>query len=106
MSDGNKTIRDRIDEFIAEVGTSRAHFERRCGLGNGYVRNMNDNISARTLMQICSAYPQLDPLWLITGTEREDARLAEAERTIAELRALVRHQSLVIEGLEKLVRDA
>ncbi|MCQ2299761.1 MAG: hypothetical protein MJZ81_06525 [Bacteroidales bacterium] len=103
MGEQGETIRDRLDRFIEAAGTNRAHFERRCGLSNGYIRNMNDNMSARTLMQVCKAYADLNPMWLISGEgpmRRDDAR------TVDDLREVVRRQGEVIEMLTKLLDDA
>ena len=60
-------IQDRIKQFIEYKGVSNREFERVCGLGNAFVRNVRDTISTRTLELILQAYPELSRDWLLTG---------------------------------------
>lgn len=60
-------IQDRIKQFIEYKGISVSAFERNCGLGNAFVRNIKKTISVDKLEQILKAYPEINRGWLITG---------------------------------------
>lgn len=102
------TIKGRLDEFIRLSGLNRRRFQIECGLGNGYMTNMKDNaISSHALQRISERFPELNTEWLLNGVgdmlgERD--KLTEAYETIAQLRELVRQQSVTIEALTEIVK--
>ena len=53
-------LRNRIEEFIADLGITTREFEIKCGLSNGSVNKMNDNTRVSTLDRISTAFPQLN----------------------------------------------
>lgn len=62
------TLTERIDAFIKYEKINRATFERKGGLSNGYVNNIKGNIGSKKLEQILTAFPNLNRVWLLTGT--------------------------------------
>jgi hypothetical protein len=105
-------MKERLMAFIAHLGMSVRAFEQSCGRPNGFVNNMKDNLSVKTLGEISARYPELDTQWLITGegtmtrqatdTQRLLGRIAELEETVAALRELNRQQNEVIEAWKGL----
>ena len=62
-----ETVRDRLLQFINELGISSRMFEQNCGLSNGFVRNTGDSIRRNNLEKISTIYPDLNTTWLLTG---------------------------------------
>lgn len=62
-----KTVKQRLVEFIAALNITQAEFQRRCNLSSGYINNMVNGIGAAKLDQILSEYPLLNAKWLLTG---------------------------------------
>lgn len=60
-------INERFEKFFEFKGISRSKFEQKCGLSNGYTRNLRDSPSSQKLKDILNAFPDLNPLWLQTG---------------------------------------
>lgn len=63
-----KTFKMRIDEIIDYLNISRAEFERRSGLSNGYTRNLGGIPGADKLESILKAFPMVSRSFLLTGT--------------------------------------
>lgn len=61
------TIKDRIILFCQSQGITKAKFERNCGLSNGYINGIVDNIGTKKLESILMIYPNLNKVWLLTG---------------------------------------
>lgn len=62
-----QTVKDRISYWIEYLGISVAAFERKCGLGTGYVASLRDNTNSKKINDILNAYPQLSRKWLQKG---------------------------------------
>ena len=62
------TIKERIEIFIESRGIKRSVFEKSCGFSNGYTRNLKENPSATKIEDILNAYPELNRVWLLSGT--------------------------------------
>lgn len=60
-------MKDRILQFIDYLHVPVSQFEKKCGMANGYVKNISKGISAEKLSAIIKAYPILNPEWLMTG---------------------------------------
>lgn len=60
-------LKERLTKFIEYKKIPRSQFEKRCGLSNGYTRNISENIGGAKLESILSAFPELNRVWLITG---------------------------------------
>jgi len=57
-------MKKRLIEFLDYLGISQGKFEKNCDLPNGFVNNMKDNITTKSLKKITSNYPELDDNWL------------------------------------------
>ena len=62
-----ESVRDRLLQFINELGISTRMFEQQCGLSNGFVRNTGDSIRRSNLDKISTVFPELHTTWLLTG---------------------------------------
>lgn len=60
-------IKERIVLFIKGQGISRAEFERKSCLSNGYVNNIRDGMGADKVENVLRAFPALNRTWLLTG---------------------------------------
>lgn len=60
-------INERFEKFFEYKGIKRSEFERRCGLSNGYTRNLRDSPKSEKLKDILNAFPEINPTWLQTG---------------------------------------
>lgn len=58
---------DRIHEIIDSKKISKSEFYRKTGLSNGFLDKVKD-VGASKLEQILNAYPEVDPIWLLTGS--------------------------------------
>lgn len=60
-------LQSRLQEFISYNGLSVSAFEKKCGFGNGTVKRFNEKSKNRTFNAMCSAFPELNKEWLLTG---------------------------------------
>jgi len=63
-------IIDRIKQFIDYLGVSNNEFTRTVGLSNGFLTSGANNkrsIGSDIIERILCQYPQLDPMWILTG---------------------------------------
>lgn len=60
-------INERFEKFFEYKHITRSDFEKKCGLSNGYTRNLRDSPSSKKLKDILTAFPEINPLWLQTG---------------------------------------
>lgn len=60
-------ISERFEQFFKYKGIKRSEFERRCGLSNGYTRNLRDSPKSEKMKDILNAFPEINPVWLQTG---------------------------------------
>lgn len=60
-------MKDRLIIFLAYLGIGQNKFAQNVGLSAGYVNNLGENISSRSLNKILNVYPQLNEKWLLTG---------------------------------------
>lgn len=60
-------MKDRLIIFLEYLGIGQNKFAQNVGLSAGYVNNLGENISSRSLNKILNAYPQLNEKWLLTG---------------------------------------
>lgn len=63
----NKTIKERLLEFIAYKNLNVSKFEKLCGMSNGYVRSVERVIGEDKIANIRNAFPDLSIPWLILG---------------------------------------
>lgn len=60
-------MKDRLMIFLEYLGIGQNKFAQNVGLSAGYVNNLGENISSRSLNKILNVYPQLNEKWLLTG---------------------------------------
>ena len=60
-------MKDRLIIFLEYLGIGQNKFSQNVGLSAGYVNNLGENISSRSLNKILNVYPQLNEKWLLTG---------------------------------------
>lgn len=60
-------MKERLIEFIGTLKIPVSQFEKKCGLSNGYVKNLRSTLGAKKLNDILKQYPQLNKVWLLTG---------------------------------------
>lgn len=81
----NQSQKQRLISFIESLGISKKMFEENAGLSNGYIGSIRKGVGYKAIEQITERYPDLNPIWLLTGSgsmllseeanERTDARL-------------------------------
>lgn len=62
-----QTIKDRITLFLEYKKIGQAKFSEIAGLSKGFVNNIGDNTTKRSLDKIKEAFPELNSNWLLTG---------------------------------------
>jgi len=62
-----QTVKERINEFIKFKKISSRAFESRCGLSNGYLRQLRNSPTVDKLEIILSAFPEINRDWLMSG---------------------------------------
>lgn len=77
------TIKERITAFIKIKGISAQSFEKQSGLSVGFVRKIVNTITVDKMMNILSAFPDLNANWLLTG-RGNPILLTDDVRTIAD----------------------
>ena len=60
-------MKDRLIIFLEYLGIGQNKFTQNVSLSAGYVNNLGENISSRSLNKILNVYPQLNEKWLLTG---------------------------------------
>ena len=60
-------MKERLTEFLAYLEIGQDKFAKNVGLSRGYVNNITDNITLKTLNKISAVYPELNTEWLKTG---------------------------------------
>ena len=60
-------MKNRLIEFLKYLGIGQDKFAKNVGLSRGYVNNIGDNITMKTVDKIVKAYPELNKGWLLTG---------------------------------------
>jgi hypothetical protein len=60
-------MKDRLIFFLEYLGIGQNKFAQNVGLSAGYVNNLGESISSRSLNKILNVYPQLNEKWLLTG---------------------------------------
>lgn len=60
-------VKDRIFLLLETLKVSKAEFERRSSLSNGYLNNFKGSLGADKLECILRAFPEINRSWLLTG---------------------------------------
>lgn len=61
------SVKERIREFIKYLRISEREFCRQIGVSTSYVNSIRTSIQPDKMKSIGEKYPQLNPMWLITG---------------------------------------
>lgn len=62
-----RSVKERLTEFIQSQNISVREFERRADLSNGYLKSLRKSPTIDKMRSIISAYPMLNQDWLLTG---------------------------------------
>lgn len=62
------TVKQRIVKFIKDKSISVRNFEKEAGLSNGYLKQLKNAPSVDKFQSIISAFPDINPDWLLTGS--------------------------------------
>lgn len=79
-------IVDRIREVIKYKGISARSFYQRIGVANGFLDKAKD-VGSEKLARIASEFPEIDPVWLLTGSGSmlKTDRKADGDNTINQI---------------------
>jgi hypothetical protein len=117
------TVKDRLLQFMEHVNMSQGRFEKHVGLSNGFVNNIGDGISSKSISKIKAKFPELNTTWLLNGdgemiTVYEEYNIGIAMRkveatadvtlaAVAEILARLTDKTVtsVRDDLEKMVRN-
>lgn len=76
-------LKSRVLEYCKLKNIAISKFEASAELSNGYINNVKNRPSSKTIEKICRAFPDLNPDWLMTG---EGAMLLSGSDLIAPIR--------------------
>ncbi len=62
-----KSVKERIIEFVKAKQITVREFERQCGLSNGYVNAMRKGLGSEKLNNVLTIFPELNRDWLLYG---------------------------------------
>ena len=65
--DEAETAKDRLVRFLAHMEIGQNAFEKMVGIANGYISHSKGAIGSKVIIKINDVYPDLNPLWLLTG---------------------------------------
>ena len=60
-------IKARLQEYFKVAGLNNSRFEKQCGLYNGFVKELDQQIRFESLAKIASGCPNLNLGWLFSG---------------------------------------
>ena len=60
-------MKERLIEFLSFLRIGQTKFEEKVGLSRGFVNNIGDNITEKSLKKITDVYKDLNVNWLKTG---------------------------------------
>lgn len=63
-----KSVKDRLLEFLEYKNIGQGAFEKSAGISNGYVNNLKGSIGSKILNRIEASYPELNIDWLRLGS--------------------------------------
>lgn len=67
MYTDNKTIKERLADFLSYKGIGQDKFAQIANLSRGFANNVGDSIRSSSLAKISQAFPDLNTLWLTSG---------------------------------------
>lgn len=60
-------MKDRLLAFLEYLGIGQNKFAQNVGLSAGFVNNVGDGITSKSLNKILAVYPELNENWLLKG---------------------------------------
>lgn len=60
-------IKERLQEYFKVAGLNNSRFEKQCGLYNGFVKDLDQQIRFESLVKIATNLPNLNLGWLFSG---------------------------------------
>ena len=70
-------VKARLQKYISSEDLNNSRFEKKCGLYNGFVKDMDSKITYESLAKIGASCPNLDLGWLFSGIGTMDRKKAE-----------------------------
>lgn len=67
MHQDNRTIKERLADFLSYKGIGQDKFAQIANLSRGFANNVGDSIRQSSLNKIKTAFPELNTLWLTSG---------------------------------------
>lgn len=67
MQRDNRTIKERLADFLSYKGIGQDKFAQIANLSRGFANNVGDSIRQSSLNKIKAAFPELNTLWLTSG---------------------------------------
>lgn len=61
------TVKERLKEFLKSKGLRDRDFCRALGVSNSYINSIRKSIHPDKMGRISELYPELNPVWLLTG---------------------------------------
>lgn len=101
------TTKDRTLRFVSHKGLSVKKFEEMCGLSNGYINSMKSGYGNAKLLQVLSAFPELNRDWLVYGEGemiREVAEKSELPQNSDALTTPIQEDALIAELRSQIER--
>ena len=60
-------VKERLREYIKTLNISEREFCRQIGVSSSYVNNIRQSIQPDKMKAIGEKFPELNPMWLLTG---------------------------------------
>lgn len=67
MQQDDRTIKERLADFLSYKGIGQDKFAQLANLSRGFANNVGDSIRQSSLNKIKAAFPELNTLWLTSG---------------------------------------
>ena len=67
QQDNNRTIKERLADFLSYKGIGQDKFAQLANLSRGFANNVGDSIRQSSQNKIKVAFPELNILWLTSG---------------------------------------
>lgn len=97
----NQNVKDRLLEFLKSKNIKKSHFEKQCGLSNGYINSMVNSISYEKLEGILKEYPELNPSWLMNG----EGTMLRTDATAISFKQAEINESDEVKELKRLLEE-
>lgn len=102
MQIDNRTIKERLADFLAYKNIGQDKFAQLANLSRGFANNVGDSIRQASLNKIKAAFPELNILWLTSGVGSMLDTPQESEPSEMTIVTEEEYQSAVEQGLKLL----